>query len=47
VWWTAAAALPLMLLGLRLGGRVHLGIAPGQLQRLIGALLLVSGTSLL
>lgn len=47
VWWAAALALPLMLLGLKLGSRIHVGIAPGQLQRLIGTLLLVSGTSLL
>lgn len=41
------AALPLVALGLFLGNRVHIGLAPAQMQRLLGALLLVSGTSLL
>lgn len=41
------AALPLVALGLFLGNRVHIGLAPAQMQRLLGGLLLVSGTSLL
>jgi uncharacterized membrane protein YfcA len=41
------AALPLVALGLFLGNHVHVGLAPTQMQRLLGALLLVSGTSLL
>jgi uncharacterized membrane protein YfcA len=41
------AALPLVALGLYLGNRVHIGLAPAQMQRLLGGLLLVSGTSLL
>jgi uncharacterized membrane protein YfcA len=41
------AALPLVALGLFLGNRVHIGLSPLQMQRLIGIILLVSGTSLL
>ena len=41
------AALPLIALGLWAGNHVHVGLTPAQMQRLIGALLLVSGTSLL
>lgn len=41
------AALPLMALGLWLGSRVHIGISNAQMTRVIGALLLVSGASLL
>lgn len=40
-------ALPLMGLGLYLGNRVHLGISSRQQLALIGALLLMSGGSLL
>ena len=42
-----AAALPLVALGLWVGNRVHVGLSPGQMQRILGVLLLVSGTSLL
>lgn len=45
--WALLATLPLMGLGLYLGHRVHLGISPTQMQRLIGLLLVASGTSLL
>lgn len=41
------AALPLIGLGLWLGNCVHVGLTPARMQQLIGALLLVSGTSLL
>jgi uncharacterized membrane protein YfcA len=41
------AALPLVALGLFLGNRVHIGLSPLQMQRIIGIILLVSGTSLL
>jgi len=44
---TILAALPLVALGLFLGNRVHIGLSPLQMQRLIGIMLLVSGTSLL
>ena len=47
VWLTYAAALPLMLGGLYLGNRVHLGLSSAQMARLVGVLLLVSGVSLL
>ena len=39
--------LPLMALGLWLGSRVHVGISSEQMTRLIGLLLLLSGSSLL
>lgn len=41
------SALPFMALGLLLGSRVHVGISQSQMLRLIGALLLFSGLSLL
>ncbi len=41
------AALPLVILGLILGDRVHVGLTGTQMQRIIGALLLISGGSLL
>jgi uncharacterized membrane protein YfcA len=47
VWLAYAAALPLTLGGLYLGGRVHVGLGQAQMTRLIGVLLLVSGVSLL
>jgi hypothetical protein len=36
-----------MGLGLWLGGRVHVGISNDQMTRIIGALLLLSGSGLL
>jgi len=47
VWVAFFAALPLVLGALYLGGRVHVGIGPGQMARLVGVLLLVSSVSLL
>ncbi len=47
VWLAYAAALPIMLGGLYLGGRVHVGLSQTQMARLVGVLLLVSGISLL
>jgi uncharacterized membrane protein YfcA len=47
VWATYFAALPLMLGALYLGGRVHVGLSPVQMTRLVGVLLLVSSLSLL
>lgn len=43
---TTLAALPLVVLGLWLGNHLHVGLTNAQMQRLIGALLLVSGGSL-
>jgi len=40
-------ALPIVALGLKLGHKVHLGLTNQQMLRLIGALLLGSGVSLL
>jgi hypothetical protein len=45
--WALAGALPLMALGLYLGHRAHVRTAPAQMVRIIGLLLVVSGTSLL
>lgn len=45
--WAVAGALPLMALGLYLGHKVHVGLSQAQMLRLIGALLLMSGASLL
>lgn len=47
VWFAYFAALPLMLGGLYLGGRVHVGLSQAQMMRLVGLLLLVSSVSLL
>lgn len=47
VWLAYFAALPLMLGALYLGGRVHVGLSPSQITRLVGGLLLVSSVSLL
>ena len=43
----ALALLPLALLGIALGTRLHLGLTDVQTRRVIGVLLLVSGSSLL
>ncbi len=47
VWMAYFAALPLVLGALYLGGRAHVGLAPSQMTRLVGVLLLVSSVSLL
>lgn len=44
---TILAAVPLVALGLFLGDRVHVGLSPAQMQRVMGSILLTSGTSLL
>jgi hypothetical protein len=41
------AALPIMAIGLKIGHKVHLGLSNQQMLKLIGALLLGSGLSLL
>ncbi|MFN3716702.1 MAG: sulfite exporter TauE/SafE family protein [Thiobacillus sp.] len=46
VWLAYAAALPLMLGALHLGGRVHLGLSAQRMTQLVGGLLLVSSVSL-
>jgi uncharacterized membrane protein YfcA len=46
VWMAYLAALPLVLGALYVGGRAHVGLAPAQMTRLIGGLLLVSSLSL-
>ena len=47
VWVVYLIALPLVLGALYLGGRVHVGLSPVQMTRLVGGLLLVSSLSLL
>jgi uncharacterized membrane protein YfcA len=47
VLYTAAALLPLMLLGMWLGHHLHLNMSREQLVRIIGVLLVASGASLL
>ncbi|MEW6119976.1 MAG: sulfite exporter TauE/SafE family protein [Pseudomonadota bacterium] len=47
VWLAYFAALPVVLGGLYLGGRMHVGLSPLQMTRLVGVLLLVSSISLL
>jgi len=47
VWLAYLAALPIMLGAIYMGGRVHVGLAPAQITRLVGVLLLVSSVSLL
>ncbi|MFZ5555842.1 MAG: sulfite exporter TauE/SafE family protein [Pseudomonadota bacterium] len=44
---TALALWPAMWLGLRLGNRTHLGMTPAQMRRSFGAVLVLSGVSLL
>lgn len=44
---TALALWPAMWLGMRLGNRTHLGMTPAQMRRSFGAVLLLSGVSLL
>lgn len=46
VWWIVMA-LPIMALGLYLGGRIHTNITQRQFQRAIGVLLVISGIALL
>lgn len=46
IWMAFAAALPLVLAALYLGGRAHVGLSPARMTRLIGGLLLVSSVSL-
>ena len=47
VLYTSAALLPVMALGMWLGNRLHLNLSRQQLARIIGALLVLSGGSLL
>jgi uncharacterized protein len=47
IFMAVLGALPLMALGLYAGHRMHIGLSSAQMHRLIGGLLLISGTSLL
>ena len=47
VLYTSAALLPVMVLGMWLGNRLHLNLSREQIVRIIGILLLLSGGSLL
>jgi uncharacterized membrane protein YfcA len=41
------ALAPFVWIGLKLGARIHLGLTQEQLRRAIGAMLVVTGSSLL
>lgn len=47
VWVAYLVALPVVLGALYVGGRAHVGLAPLQMTRLVGGLLLVASLSLL
>jgi uncharacterized membrane protein YfcA len=47
VLYTSAALLPIMVLGMWIGHHMHLNMSREQLIRIIGALLVASGISLL
>jgi uncharacterized protein len=47
VLMTAAALLPVMVLGMWLGNRLHLNLSRDHLVRVVGALLILSGISLI
>lgn len=47
IWMAYFAGLPIMLGVLYLGGRVHHGLAPAHMTRLVGGLLLVASASLM
>lgn len=47
VWIAWVAAIPIMLGGLHLGGKVHVGLSNAQMLRLVGLLLVGSGASLI
>ena len=47
VLYASLALLPAMMLGLWIGHRLHVNLSREQLFRIIGALLVVSGASLL
>ncbi|QTR50726.1 sulfite exporter TauE/SafE family protein [Candidatus Thiothrix anitrata] len=46
IWWSALGALPLMLIALYIGGRIHIGISQAQMTQLVGVLLLIASISL-
>jgi uncharacterized membrane protein YfcA len=43
----AALLSPFVWLGLKLGNRIHVGLTQEQMRRAVGALLVLTGTSLL
>lgn len=43
----AAAMLPFMWVGVKIGGRIHVGLTAMQMRRVLGALLIFTGASLL
>ncbi|MEW5707693.1 MAG: sulfite exporter TauE/SafE family protein [Pseudomonadota bacterium] len=47
VFLGALVLAPVMLAGVKLGSRVHLGISPHRVRQVLGAVLVVSGMSLL
>jgi len=47
LWWSLLAGLPILVLGMYLGGHVHLRLANQTLLRLIGVLLVGAGCAVL
>lgn len=47
LWWSLLAGLPILILGMHLGGHVHLRLANHTLLRLIGVLLIGAGCAVL
>lgn len=47
IGWAILSAIPVMAIGLYLGNKTHIGISHQQIFKLIGLLLIVSGSSLL
>ena len=47
LWSCAVLMAPFVWAGIKLGGRVHIGLTPIQMRRVVGALLIVSGVVLL
>ena len=47
IWWTALMALPVMLLSLYAGSRIHVGLTQPQMTQFIGILLLLASITLL
>jgi uncharacterized membrane protein YfcA len=47
IWIAVGLLAPIAWSGLRLGSRIHLGLTQEQMRRVIGALLILTGTTLL
>jgi uncharacterized membrane protein YfcA len=47
IWWSLAAGLPVLILGLYLGGRIHGHLSNQDMLKLIGVLLIGAGLAVL